>query len=177
MVSTPLGQRVFDACQLRGAFQLRSGEVSEQYFDKYLFEGQPLLLREVGEAMVRLLPEDCQVLGGMEMGGIPIVTVMSQLTGLPAVFVRKEAKEYGTRKAVEGGAVDGLRVVAVEDVVTTAGALVQGCMELRRAGGLVESAVCAIDREQGGRENLASAGISLRSAMGRADLVPVDSSG
>ncbi len=174
-MNIPLGQRVFDACHLTGSFQLRSGEVSRQYFDKYLFEGQPLLLREVGEAMVRLLPGHCQVLAGMEMGGIPIVTVMSQLAGLPAVFVRKEAKEYGTRKSVEGGAVDGLRVVAVEDVVTTAGALVKGCLELRRAGGLVDDAVCAVDREQGGRENLAAVGISLRSALTRADLVPVGS--
>ena len=175
-MSIPLGQRVFDVCHLPGTFRLRSGEVSEQYFDKYLFEGRPLLLREVAEAMVRLLPPGCQVLGGMEMGGIPIVTVMSQLTGLPAVFVRKEAKEYGTRKAVEGGTVDGLRVVAVEDVVTTAGALVKGCMELRRAGGVVDDAVCAIDREQGGSGNLAAAGITLRSAMSRTDLVPVGSS-
>ena len=172
-MNVSLGQRVFDVCHLTGAFQLRSGEVSRQYFDKYLFEGQPLLLREVAEAMVRLLPGSCQVLAGMEMGGIPIVTVMSQLTGLPAVFVRKEAKEYGTRKSVEGGAVDRLRVVAVEDVVTTAGALVKGCLELRRAGGLVDDAVCAIDRGQGGSEKLASAGIALRSAMSRADLVPV----
>ena len=83
----PLARRVYDTCHLTGRFHLRSGQVSDEYFDKYLFEGKPELLREVAEAMVALLPE-CDVLAGMEMGGIPIATVMSQLTGLPTVFVR-----------------------------------------------------------------------------------------
>jgi orotate phosphoribosyltransferase len=168
-VTTTLGHAVYDACHLTGSFTLRSGSVSEEYFDKYLFESDPLLLRQVAEAMVLLLP-DCDVLAGMEMGGIPLVTVLSQITGLPAVFVRKAPKEYGTRKAAEGVAVTGLRVVAVEDVVTTAGALVNGCLLLRDAGAVIDTAVCAIDREQGGAESLAAAGVGLRAALRRADL-------
>lgn len=105
-MTTPLGSRIGQVCRLTGTFTLRSGQVSDEYFDKYLFESDPVLLREVAEAMVALLP-DCDVLAGLEMGGIPLVAVMSQLTGLPAVFVRKQAKEYGTRKATEGVAVAG----------------------------------------------------------------------
>lgn len=164
-----LDQAVYDTCHLTGEFTLRSGQTAAEYFDKYLFESDPVLLRHVAEAMVALLP-DCDVLGGMEMGGIPLVTVMSQLTGLPAVFVRKAAKEYGTGKAAEGVPVAGRRVVAVEDVVTTAGALVNGCLLLREAGATVDTAVCAIDREQGGPENLAAVGVTLRPALRRADL-------
>jgi len=160
---------VSDACHLTGEFTLRSGQTATEYFDKYLFESDPVLLRHVAEAMVGLLP-DCDVLAGMEMGGIPIVTVMSQITGLPAVFVRKAPKEYGTRKAAEGVPVVGRRVVAVEDVVTTAGALVNGCLLLRQAGAVIDTAVCAIDREQGGAENLAAKEVRLRSALRRADL-------
>lgn len=166
-----LGADVYAACHLTGSFTLRSGQVSQEYFDKYLFESNPVLIRRVAEAMVGLLPE-CDVLAGMEMGGIPLVTVMSQLTGLPAVFVRKEAKTYGTCKLAEGGPFDGLRVVGVEDVVTTAGALLQGCQELRARGAVLDTVVCAIDREQGGRANLAAEGIELRPAMTRADLSP-----
>ena len=164
-----LERDVYDACHLTGEFTLRSGQIANEYFDKYLFESDPVLLRRVAEAMVALLP-DCDVLGGMEMGGIPIVAVMSQLTGLPAVFVRKAAKEYGTRKAAEGVSVYGRRVVAVEDVVTTAGAVVNGCQLLRAAGATIDTAVCAIDREQGGPENLAAVGVTLRPALRRADL-------
>ena len=170
-MSSSLGVAVYGKAHLTGEFVLRSGQVSHEYFDKYLFESDPVLLRRVAEAMVTLLP-DCDVLAGMEMGGIPIVTVMSQLTGLPAVFVRKEAKDYGTRKVAEGQRVDGLRVVGIEDVVTTGGALVKGCLALRAAGALLDTVVCAIDREQGGGDNLAAAGITLRPALRRADLLP-----
>ncbi|WP_405430264.1 orotate phosphoribosyltransferase [Micromonospora sp. NBC_00617] len=166
-----LARRVYEACHLTGSFRLRSGQVSPEYFDKYLFEGQPDLLRDVAQAMVALLPE-CDVLAGMEMGGIPIATVMSQLTGLPTVFVRKQAKEYGTGKAAEGGPVDGRRVVVIEDVVTTGGALLASCRQLRASGALIETVVCAIDREQGGRENLAAEGLVLRAALSRRDLEP-----
>ena len=164
---------MYGAAHLTGEFTLRSGQVSHEYFDKYLFEGEPVMLRRVAEAMIALLP-DCDVLAGMEMGGIPIVTVMSQITGLPAVFVRKEAKAYGTRKAAEGPSVTGRRVVGVEDVVTTGGALVNGCLALRADGAVLDTVVCAIDREQGGGSNLAAEGIELRSALKRADLVPTN---
>jgi len=165
-----LAADVHSACYLTGEFSLRSGQTSHEYFDKYLFEGQPQLLRAVAAAMVELLPQDAQVLAGMEMGGIPIATVMSQLTGLPTVFVRKAAKEYGTQKAAEGGEVSGLRVVGIEDVVTTGGALLNGCAELRRLGAALDTVVCAIDREQGGAENLRADGVQLLAALTRSDL-------
>jgi orotate phosphoribosyltransferase len=168
-VTDTLARRVHDSCYLTGEFRLRSGQISPEYFDKYLFEGQPALLREVAQAMVALLPE-CDLLAGMELGGIPLATVMSQLTGLPTVFVRKQAKEYGTAKLAEGAPVDGRRVVVVEDVVTTGGALLASCRHLRSAGATVQTVVCAIDREQGGRENLAAEGLRLRAALTRHDL-------
>jgi orotate phosphoribosyltransferase len=168
-MSSPLARRVYDACHLTGSFRLRSGQVSGEYFDKYLFEAEPVLLRAVAEAMAALLPE-CDALAGMEMGGIPIATVMSQLTGRPTVFVRKEAKAYGTAKAAEGAPVAGRRLVVVEDVVTTGGALLASCRALRAEGAVIDTVVCAIDREQGGRENLAAAGLALRAALTRRDL-------
>src|SRR3954469_15019135 len=76
------------ACRLSGTFTLRSGQVSHEYFDKYLFETSPALLARVAEAMVGLVPEGTELLGGLEMGGIPIATVLSARTELPALFVR-----------------------------------------------------------------------------------------
>ena len=66
-----------------------------------------MLLRSVAEALVPLVPDGTEVLAGLELGGIPIATMLSQLTGLPALFVRKEAKTYGTCRLAEGGDVDG----------------------------------------------------------------------
>ncbi|WP_433608047.1 orotate phosphoribosyltransferase [Dactylosporangium sp. CA-139114] len=168
-MTSPLARRVYETCHLTGSFRLRSGQVSGEYFDKYLFEAEPALLREVAEAMVALLPE-CDALAGMEMGGIPIATVMSQLTGLPTAFVRKEAKAYGTEKAAEGFPVAGRRIAVIEDVVTTGGALLASCRALRAEGAEIVAVVCAIDREQGGRANLAAEDLQLRPALTRADL-------
>lgn len=164
-----LAQRVYHASHLTGTFLLRSGQTSTEYFDKYLFESDPIMLRDVALAMQPLIP-DCDVLAGMELGGVPLVTVLSQLTGLPTVFMRKRAKDYGTRKAAEGLPVEGRRVVLIEDVVTTGGALLDACPMLRSLGAKVEVVVCAIDRQQGGMERLREAGLELRPALTRAIL-------
>ena len=81
--------------RLTGTFKLRSGQVSNQYFDKYLFESNPALL-EIAKQLKELIPPETEVLAGLEMGGIPVATALSLQTGIPVVFVRKEAKKYGT---------------------------------------------------------------------------------
>jgi orotate phosphoribosyltransferase len=99
-MTSSIACRVYEACHLTGSFRLRSGQVSSDYFDKYLFAGQPGLLREVAEVMVGLLPAECEVLAGMEMGGIPIATVMSQLTGVrQAGRVGRRRRDHGRRAA------------------------------------------------------------------------------
>jgi orotate phosphoribosyltransferase len=112
-------------CRLRGSFTLRSGQVSDEYFDKYLFESDPVLLRRVTDQIKTLLPPDTDLLGGLELGGVPLAAVLSQAAGIPALFVRKKAKGYGTRRLAEGGDPAGHIVVLVEDVITTGGAVVQ----------------------------------------------------
>jgi orotate phosphoribosyltransferase len=157
-----LARRVYRAAHLTGTFVLRSGATSDEYFDKYRFESDPRLLREVAEAMAGLLPEGADGLAGLELGGVPLATVLSQLTGLPAGFVRKQAKPYGTRRQAEGLDVAGRRLVVVEDVVTSAGAVVEACHALRSEGAEVAVALCVIDREAGGPAKLAEIGVELR---------------
>jgi len=167
----PTLARDIDAiCRLSGRFTLRSGQVSSEYFDKYLFESQPALLARVAARMELLLPRDTELLGGLELGGIPIATMVSARTGLPALFVRKKAKEYGTCKLAEGPDVDGRRVTLVEDVVTTGGAVRDATRALRDAGATVEVVVCAIDRSPAGETPLADVGLHLRPVLTRADL-------
>jgi orotate phosphoribosyltransferase len=157
-----LARRVYESAHLTGTFTLRSGQVSTEYFDKYRFEADPTLLRAIAEAMAPLVPEDTEVLAGLELGGIPIVTMLSQVTGLPAAFVRKEAKTYGTCQLAEGGEIGGRRVTVVEDVVTTGGQVLLSCAELRARGALVDTVLCVIDREAGGTEAFAEIGLALR---------------
>jgi orotate phosphoribosyltransferase len=157
-------------CRLTGTFTLRSGQVASEYFDKYLFETDPDLLARVAAAMVPLVPGDTHLLGGLEMGGIPIVTVLSAQSRLPALFVRKQAKTYGTNKLAEGPDVAGRRVTLVEDVITTGGAVRDATRALREAGATVETVVCAIDRSPGEDNPLADVGLEIRSVLTKADL-------
>ncbi len=87
-----LAAAIDSTCRIHGEFTLRSGSNADEYFDKYRFEGDPKLLRHVAERMVPLLPADTQVLGGLELGGVPIATMVSALTGLPAIFIRKRPR-------------------------------------------------------------------------------------
>lgn len=170
---TPLSALAADvdaACRLTGSFTLRSGQVSSEYFDKYLFETDPALLARVAGAMEPLVPEGTELLGGLEMGGIPIATVLSARTGLPALFVRKKAKEYGTCKLAEGPDVAGRRVTLVEDVITTGGAVRDATNALREAGAVVEVVLCAIDRSPAGEAPLADVGLEVRPVLTKADL-------
>ena len=157
-------------CRLTGSFTLRSGQVSTEYFDKYLFESDPALLARVAREMVDLLPEGTDLLAGLELGGVPIATALASITGIPTVFVRKEAKTYGTAKLAEGPPFDGKRVTVIEDVITTGGAVRDATQALREGGALVEVVICAIDRSPEGETPLADLGLQIRPVLTKADL-------
>ena len=156
-----LGRRIYDTAHLTGRFLLRSGATSDEYFDKYLLEADPALLRAIAEAMEPLVPPAVDALAGLELGGVPLATALSQRTGLATRFVRKEAKAYGTCRLAEGGDVDGLRLVVVEDVVTSGGQVVTSCADLRARGAEIVRVLCVIDREAGGTAALRAEGLDL----------------
>jgi orotate phosphoribosyltransferase len=157
-----LGDRIYDRARLTGEFRLRSGATSNEYFDKYLFESDPPLILEIAKALVGLLPARVEVLAGLELGGVPLAVVVSQVSGLPTVFVRKAPKTYGTCRLAEGGEVAGRRVAVIEDVVTSGGQVIESCRELRDRKADIAAVLCVIDREAGGRESLAAEGLDLR---------------
>ena len=167
-----LARRIGERARLTGTFTLRSGATSTEYFDKYLFEADPELLWPIAEAMAELVPSGTEALAGLELGGVPLATALSKVTGIPALFVRKEAKAYGTAKLAEGGEVEGRRLCIVEDVVTSGGQVVLSCNDLRGLGAVVLHALCVIDREAGGAEALAAEGIELRPLYRMSELQP-----
>ena len=165
-----LARSVYDVAHITGTFRLRSGVTSNEYFDKYLFEADPALLHALATAMAPLVPDGTDTLAGLELGGVPLATMLSQVTGLPARFVRKKAKEYGTEKLAEGGDISGRRVCVVEDVVTSGGQVVESCEALRAEGAVITGVLCVIDREAGGGDNFAKEGLAMRALFTMTDL-------
>ena len=161
---------MYETAHITGSFRLRSGVTSNEYFDKYLFEADPILLRQLAEAMASLVPDSTDALAGLELGGVPLATMLSQVTGLPCRFVRKQAKDYGTAKLAEGGTIAGQRICVVEDVVTSGGQVLLSCADLRAQGAEVAEVLCVIDREAGGTEALAADGLELRALFRMSEL-------
>lgn len=153
-----LAKKIYKVCYLTGEFKLRSGEISNQYFDKYLFISNPELLQQIGEEMGEQISinaeshADYPVVAGLELGGVPLATVISIGKGtfgqlfMPIVCVRKEVKKYGTCKQIEGCSVNGKDVVVIEDIVSTGKSVVNAVNSLRDAGAIVKDVFCVINR-------------------------------
>lgn len=165
-----LAQQMAAIATLEGEFTLRSGQVSHRYFDKYRFEGAPNLLKPLGQLMAGLLPPETEVIAGLEMGGIPLVTAISLETGLPAAFVRKEAKTYGTCRALEGQDVAGKKVTFIEDVITTGGAVADAYQLATSENAQVLAVVCAIWRGEGAPHIAKAPDLKVLPAFSREDL-------
>lgn len=169
-----LARDVDQRCRLRGTLTLRSGQVAGEYFDKYLFESDPVLLRRLAGRMQALIPAGTEMLGGLELGGVPLATMLSSMTGMPALFVRKAAKSYGTCRLAEGADASGRSVLLVEDVITTGGTVVNAARALRDLGASVTAVVCVIDRidrdgsgSGDGGDSLAAEGIAMLPVMSK----------
>lgn len=153
-----LARQVKDIALLTGDFILSSGRRSSYYLDKYRIETRPDILRAIAEGIAPKIPPETELLAGPELGAIPLVTAIGLHTGHHFLLVRKQAKEYGTKKVVEGLYEPGQKVVLVEDVLTTGGQAVTAADSLRGLGLDVLKILCIIDREEGAREAVEGAG-------------------
>lgn len=161
MDRSSLAREIYNVSHITGTFKLRSGQISNQYFDKYLFEARSELLSEIADHMIQLIPDGTEVLAGLEMGGIPIATALSLKTGLPVAFVRKKAKDYGTCKLAEGADVKNKQICIIEDVVTTGGQIILSANDLRNIGAKVKYVMCVIQRSSDSKVTLAKEGLNL----------------
>jgi orotate phosphoribosyltransferase len=160
---------------LEGDFVLRSGRRSTHYFDKYRFETRPELLEAIGVRIAATVAEhepETERLAGPELGAVALAAAASLASRLPFLIVRKETKDYGTANRIEGAFEAGERVSLVEDVVTSGGAAVAAIQALREAGLECRTAVCVVDREEGGTDELARYGVRLRALFRAGELVP-----
>ena len=171
-----LGHLLVERALLEGDFVLRSGKRSSWYLDKYRFETEPEILRELGVGLAGAVAEsepDAVRLACPVLGAVALAASASLASGLPFIIVRDEAKEYGTANRIEGAFEPGELVCLLEDVVTTGGALVETVSALREGGLVVRNAVCVVDREQGGSDALARLGVRLRALFRAEELLEV----
>jgi orotate phosphoribosyltransferase len=170
MKRSELCKKIFEVSHLTGEFKLRSGKVSNEYFDKYQFESDPVLLEAIAEQMKTLIPKETEVLGALEMGGIPLATLLALKTGLPITFVRKKAKDYGTQKFAEGPNIKAKNICLIEDVITTGGQIIESATDLRSIGAIVQNVICVIDRSEGKTEKITATGLSYKALFTMAEL-------
>jgi orotate phosphoribosyltransferase len=160
-----LRRALVEHAYLEGDFVLRSGKRSRYYLDKYRFETRPDLLGALGERIAAAVEEhapDALRLAGPELGAVALAAAASLASGLPFIITRKAAKDYGTAQRIEGPYEAGDCVCLVEDVVTSGGALLESVEAVRSAGLVVHTAVCVVDREEGGADALARRAVRLR---------------
>lgn len=169
----PFLRSLFDRALLRGEFTLRSGATSDRYFDKYRVTCDPQLLGPVaarlGDVMRRVVPDAVRIIAPA-LGAVPLAAALALESELPFAIVRGEAKDYGTSNRIEGETVAAELTVLVEDVVTSGGAALDALQVARDAGLIVTHALCVLDRDGGGREALAAAGVKLHALLDAADL-------
>jgi orotate phosphoribosyltransferase len=170
MTRDALSKRIAEVSLLRGEFTLRSGRKSNYYLDKYLFETQPDILRELGKLFAQHVTAAVDRIAGAELGAVALTAVTAMECGKPFVIIRNQKKDYGTSKLVEGTLKAGERVLIVEDVLTTGGQVLEACKTLEGAGATIEKIVAVIDRLEGARDNIESAGYRYESLFTTKDL-------
>lgn len=165
-----MGRSIYNSSFITGDFILRSGEESGFYIDKYMFETDPRLLREITKLLAPLIPEGTQVIAGPALGGVPLATALCLETDLQGVFVRQESKGHGASKIIEGGNVKDKKVCIIEDVITTGGQAIDVAQKLRGAGATVDTVICVINRNPDSVMNLENKGLKLISLFSLAEL-------
>ena len=153
-----------------GRFVLTSGAVSDYYIDIKKASTNPEILKKIAEVMAEYT-EGYDLLAGMELGAVPLVVALSLETNIPYVIIRKEKREHGTSKQIEGGDVKNKKVLIVEDVTTSGGSVVKTIQILRENKGQVDEVLVIVDRESGAEEKLRNLDVNFIPLLSVSDIL------
>jgi orotate phosphoribosyltransferase len=157
-----------------GDFTLASGKKSEYYIDIKKASTDPYVLETIADEMAREVQMrglEVDKIAGVVLGSIPLAVALSLRTKIPYIMVRREKKDHGTQKMIEGTLGQGEKVLMVEDVVTSAGSVVEAIGIVRAAGGVVDDVLCVVDRQEGGGRKLGDIGVKLSALVTAEDVL------
>ncbi len=153
-----------------GRFVLTSGAVSDYYIDIKKASTTPHILKKIAETMAEYA-QGYELIAGMELGAVPLVVALSLETGMPYVIIRKEKREHGTGKQIEGGTVKNKRVLVIEDVTTSGSSVVKTIQILREQKAKVDEVVVVVDREGGTEEKLQNLDVNFIPLLSVSDIL------
>jgi orotate phosphoribosyltransferase len=151
-----------------GDFTLASGKKSPYYIDIKKASTDPYVLEVIADEMARELQKRglaVDKVAGVVLGSIPLAVALSLRTKIPYIMVRKEKKDHGTQKMIEGALEKGEKVLMVEDVITSAGSVADAIEIVRGAGGEVSDVLCVVNRQEGGEKRLSDLNVKLSSLV------------
>ena len=153
-----------------GRFVLTSGAISDYYIDIKKASTKPMILKKIATVMSEYT-EGYDLLAGMELGAVPLVVALSLETNIPYVIIRKDKREHGTGKQIEGEDVKGKKVLIIEDVTTSGGSVVKTIQILRENKALVDEVLAVVDRESGAEEKLRKVEVSFTPLLSVSDIL------
>jgi orotate phosphoribosyltransferase len=153
-----------------GRFVLTSGAISDYYIDIKKASTNPKILTKIAELMAEYT-EGYDILAGMELGAVPLVVALSLKTNIPYAIVRKEKREHGTSKQIEGAEINGKRVLIIEDVTTSGGSVIKTIKIIRENKGIVDEVIAIVDRESGAEEKLRNVDVSFIPLISISDIL------
>jgi orotate phosphoribosyltransferase len=157
-----------------GEFTLASGKHSPYYIDIKRASTDPYVLETIADEMARemqLRGLAADKLAGVALGSVPLAVALSLRTKVPYLMVRRERKDHGTQKMIEGALLEGEEVLMVEDVITSAGSVIEAIGTVRATGGKVSNVLCVVNRQEGGEQRLKDIGVSLIALITAEDIL------
>lgn len=166
-------KRIKQAAYLEGDFTTRAGHKTTYYIDKYLFETVPEILEPLAQELALLFPPAhiYDRIAAPELGAVSLGAVLSVILKKPFLIVKKQAKDYGTQRLIEGKFSPAERVMVIEDILTTGGAVLRACDILEQNQLSIVGIVGVLNREEGAMENIAKRNIPTQALFSRTDLL------
>lgn len=164
MNKNELAKKIKETSLKYGDFTLRSGKKSCYYLDKYLFESNPAILSEIIENLTEILPalDTFDKIAAQELGAVAIASALSVKTKKPFIIVRKEKKDYGTKKEIEGNWNPEDRVLLVEDVITSGSSVLEAAKKILKANMKIVEILGIVDRCEGAKEKIKAEGFKYK---------------